>query len=309
VKRWIPVIAALLLVGVGAWLVFTQTQPTAASVATQEATVDFPIVPQQRCARLPRFVKRISPTPVMIDLSQKEATGVALRYGPKFADMYHPPSWARFGHMGTYTADVYGNLYLAPMPFISVKSDTFRRQQALYRIDAKSGKLEEWMRFEDVKPDAHNPYGIVSVVYDCSDHTLWVSAVDQSTYEEAKGRIYHIDIKTRTVLKTVRGVDALTLAIGYVEGRKVLLFGNAKDPTLELYDIRNDRRMLVVRFDDPQLRVRKIRMYTPEAMKVELIAFRYSLVAASSERLQERTVVYVKFDRSERKWRTLRKKI
>jgi len=237
---------------------------------------------QHSCGRLPRFLAKhgIRP-PVLIDLSQQRYTGVALRYGRGFSQVMHPGRWERFGHFGTYALDRKGDIYLAPMPYISIAPTTFTLQTNIYRLDSDKGTLSIWMHLEDVKPGATNPFGVISLIYDCDDETLWVSAVDKSDYTTQRGRIYHIDTKSRSVLHTYQGFDALTLALLHTQKGKYLLAGSARDNGVYAFRVTKEGLLPPVRLfslPDATLRVRKIKVAGENLLQLEAVPFSYTLI-------------------------------
>ncbi len=52
------------------------------------------------------------------------------------------------------------------MPMISIEKDTFEAQHWIYEMDRK-GDLTKWLRIDEVVPSNSNPYGIISLDYDC----------------------------------------------------------------------------------------------------------------------------------------------
>ena len=301
-KRWIPIgiVAAILaIVGVIAVQYVQQHQAATPDHATKPKHVRVfhrPIYPQQRCAGVPKFLASLGIRRPIIDLSQQHAKGVLLWYGRGFTQRYHPKAWERYGPMGTFTLDRAGNIYTAPNPFVSIEKETFAQQRRLYRIDGETGTLGIWKTFDDVHPSGQNPYGVVSVVYDCTDDTLWVAAIDESDFHAERGVIYHVDTQDKHVIERIEGIDALTLALGQSENGRVLLVGSARNPSIEAIAIstNNPVRYLVTHFNEPSLRARKIKIRPNGDLYVEAIPFRYNLVVQSSDR--QRTPLSVRFD-------------
>jgi len=188
--------------------------------------------------------------------------------------------------MGTYTLDQNGTLYLAPMPFISIRSDTFALQKSIYYIDTITGQLQKWMSIDEVTATPSDPYGIVSLVYDCDDHSLWVGAIDGSTYDTARGRIYHIDIATRRILQRYRGIDPLSLQILHTSHGKYLMAGSAKDGGLYVFDIGDgsidSTPVLALDLESFDEHIRKIRIIGNNLIRIETIPFSYTLITRTA---------------------------
>ncbi len=224
----------------------------------------------------------------MIDLSQKRFKGVAILAGKRFDKILHPKQWEQFGPMGTYAVDREGNIYLAPIPFISIRSSTFNLQSKLYTIDAHTGRLSIWKEFEDVHPSQNNPYGVVSLAYDCEDEMLWVSAIDESDFSAQKGVIYQIDPKTKRVIWKLEGFDALTLALIHSNKGKFLLFGSARDNGLYAISIKKHKifgePFKLLELPSANEHIRKIKIKKRNILELQSIPFGYSLVAQSSKK-------------------------
>jgi len=243
---------------------------------------------QPRCATPPKFLKQMKISqPTMIDLSQKRFKGIALLYGQGFGSVLHPKEWERFGHFGTYILNELGDIYLVPMPYISIHSDTFDLQKHLYRLDSSTGKLSKYMSLDDIAPSAHNPYGLQAISYDCTDQTIWLSALDKSNYSEQKGRIYHIDLKSKKILQTIDNVDALSLKVAHAQNGKYLLVGSARDSALYAYSI-NSKGYIdsplakLLELSSSTEHIRKIKI-KGQMIELQAISFGYTLIAETGK--------------------------
>jgi len=305
-KRYLPIIASLLVVAGVAFVVINKknSQPTEPKMEEKFTIGSFN--KQRSCARHPAFLKQLKVTqPVTIDLSQQQFKGLAFLYGKDFSKVIHPKAWETFEHFSTYSLDEVGNAYLAPMPFISIKPTTFNLQKNIYKLDSKTGKLEIFMNFDDVHPSASNPYGIISLVYDCDDHTLWVSAIDESDYREQKGVIYHIDVKTKSVLQRVEGFDALTIALLKSEKGKFLLAGSARENALYAYAIENSKLSSsaekILELPSAGEHIRKVKVRGENLLDLQTIPFSYTLIAETSAK-NERNHYDAKWDAITSTW-------
>ena len=302
-KRFLPIfIVVLLLAGASYFLLFNEEKQEEAAAPKQLVLEDFE--KRRSCATLPPFLYRNGIRRPLIDLSQQHYKGVAFLYGPKFSKVLHKKSWERFDALGTYTIDRYGNIYLTPNPFISIKASTFNLQKAIYKMDKESAQLERWMEFEDVAPSANNPYGLISILYDCKDGTLWASAIDKSSYKGSRGRIYHIDPNSKEVLEKIESVDALTLAWLHTKKRRYLLMGSAKDNGLYAFAFENGKilktPLKLFALPNPKLHIRKIKVTGKNRLYLEAIKFTYSLIAETTT--QFRTHYIAQYDSNRKKW-------
>jgi len=310
IKRYFPIVAALAFVTILAFVVISMKQSHQSSSSHFLNIGHFD--KQRQCARLPLFLQTLHiSNPVMIDLSQQRYKGVAFLFGSKLQRVIHRKGWEAYGYLGTYALDEKGTLYLTPMPYISIHRDTFALQTNIYRMDTRTGKLSKWMHLDDVKPSASNPYGIISIVYDCDTGTLWVSAIDQSDYQVQKGVIYHIDPVHKKVLETIGGIDALTLALLRTDQGRYLLVGSAREPALLAYPldepVKQDMKpQRVLKLPNPDERIRKIKVVGRNYLRLEAIPFSYSLVA-QTDRVY-RTYYDAFFDTNKTQWIIQRRK-
>ncbi len=298
-KKIMPILFALLiLAGIGYFVL--QDGNTPANNQEPAKTLDTGAFNEQRsCARIPAFLNKMGIKRPIIDLSQINYKGIAFYYGADFKKVLHKKEWEAYDALGTYTIDSSGNIYLTPNPFISIKPSTFNLQKAIYKIDSASGKLERWMVIDDVNPNATNPYGLISVVFDCDDGTLWASAIDESNYKAQKGEIYHINPKTQDILQKISGFDALTINILHAKNGKFLLAGSARKNALYAFKIENSKIInkpyKLLELPEPNLRIRKIKIIGANTLKLEAIKFNYSLIAQTAKK--QRIIFIAKYNK------------
>ncbi len=305
-KKSAPVLISVIIVLLTAYVVFEEKhkQSTVLKPVEAQANIgEFGV--RKSCVKLPDFLKRMKiRQPVVIDLSQKKFKGIALYHGKKLQKVLHPKMWEKYGHFGTYALDKQGNIFLAPTPFISIKPNTFDLQTNIYKLNSTTGRIEIFMHFEDVHPSAYNPYGISSLVYDCDDHTLWVSAIDETSYEKQRGVIYHIDIKTKKVLQKLEGLDALTLAIVVGKKGKHLLVGASRESALYAYQIVNNRALPdpknLFTLTNANEYIRKIKIKSKNRLELQTIPFMYSLISQTADK--DRVHYGLEWNEKEKKW-------
>ncbi len=287
-KRLLPIAVALILVAGLATVVVVVKQHRGDSSDAHIWNFGT-FSPARVCSRPPQFLRQMHiPQPVMIDLSQKHYTGIALRYGANFTQVLHPKQWEQYANFSTYALDVIGNLYLIPTPYISIHPSTFTLQKKLFRLDTTTGRVGIFMTFDDVRPRPDNPYGLSAVAYDCSDHTLWVASIDESSYQHSRGVIYHVDPATKRILQRVEGFDALTLRVIHAHKGTFLLAGSARDNGLYAFDISAEKGLAstphkILELPDPNGRIRKINLQAKNQLELQAIPFSYSLVAQAAK--------------------------
>jgi hypothetical protein len=286
-KKYLPILLSLIVVAVVAFLLVSKKNSQESMVEKKENMGAFK--KQRSCARHPQFLSKLKVSqPITIDLSQQQFKGLAFLYGKNFSKVIHPKQWEVFEHFSTYALDKKGDMFLAPMPFISIKPTTFNLQKNIYKLDSLTGKISIFMHFNDVFPSASNPYGIISLVHDCDDETLWVSAIDESSYREQKGVIYHIDIKTKQILQKVEGTDALTLRLLRSEHGKFLLAGSARENALYAFLVKQAKitnsKIKLLELPSANERIRKIKIRNDNTLELQTIPFSYTLIAETSNK-------------------------
>ncbi|HIC77742.1 MAG TPA: hypothetical protein EYP02_01045 [Sulfurovum sp.] len=256
---------------------------------------------KKTCAIQPLFLTKLRvPQPIAVDLSQQQYRGVAFLFGPNLSQSVHPKSWKRFDHFSSYILDPKGHMYLTPMPYITVEPNTFEFQKSIYKLNSNSGKLDIWTTLDEVKAGANNPFGLIALDYDCADDTLWVSAIDESSYTEAKGIIYHIDVQSKKILQRVEVIDALSVKLLESKKGKYLLTGSARDNKLYAYEIKNrelsSTPIELLELPDFNERVRKINIMGKNSLRLETIPFTYTLIAETGEEQSVRENYDVKWN-------------
>ena len=311
-KKYLPIILSLLVVSALAFVVINKKNNQTTKHKTEEKFTIGNFNKQRSCANHPQFLKELKVTqPITIDLSQQQFKGLAFLWGKNFSNVIHPKAWETYEHFSTYALDEVGNVYLAPMPFISIKPTTFNLQKNIYKLDSKTGKLDIFINFDDVHPSASNPYGIISLVYDCDDQTLWVSAIDESDYREQKGVIYHVDVKSKKVLQKVEGLDALTITLLKGEKGKFLLVGSARENALYAYEVADSKLsespQKLLELPSPNEHIRKIKVRGHNLLELQTISFSYTLIAQTSANNKERNHYNALWDNTSFTWKLFKK--
>lgn len=142
--------------------------------------------------------------------------------------MQHP-TWRKAGWLAPILIDEGGNIYTAPAPFINILDNPLANNNTIYKVDAKSGEMDEFMRLPAADSiNAENPFGIIGLVYLCETGTLYVSTVAGSRRYEENGHIYAVDVKTKKVIDEIAHTDAMGMGISYITGERKLYFGTGR---------------------------------------------------------------------------------
>jgi len=304
-KKFIPIVAVILILAITAYLLLFKD--SLSNIDNKTEKIDnfkfSEFTKLKSCSTMPMFLYKAGVRVPVIDLSQEKYTGIAFYY-KNFTRAIHKKSWERFEYLGTYAIDRGGNIYLTPNPFISIKPTTFNLQKAIYKLDSINGKLDRWLVIDEIKPTQNNPYGLISVAYDCDDNSLYASAIDKSNYKGSKGRIYHINIKDKSYKKVIDNFDALTITILKSKDKKYLIAGSAYDNSLYAFEFKENRvdnlPHKLLSLTNPELHIRKIKVIGKNRLKLEAIKFSYSLIAATVKK--KRFIFIANYNPTTNKW-------
>lgn len=222
---------------------------------------------------------------------------------------FQHPSWKKGGWLAPILIDEAGNIYTAPAPFISVLDNPIANNNTIYKVDAASGVMEEFMRLpfaDSINPQ--NPFGIIGMVYLCETGTLYVSSVAGSSLHNENGHIYAIDVKSKKVIDQLDHTDAMGMGISYTSGKRELFFGTGRNSDVQSVILDAEGKFsgkpqlaftlsnLGPRGDD---KVRRIRSDQSGNLTVSGIEFNFNLIAP---REKQETLYRFNYDEAEKKW-------
>jgi len=285
-KRYIPILSSLFLV-VNLFF-YVKNLKEKSSVEPKVVQNIGSFHRESHCGKQPNFLTKLHiKAPVAIDLSQQRYKGLAFLHGKALSKVLHLKTWEQFDYFSSYALTPTGNMFLTPMPYISVKEQTFEFQKNIYKLHSNSGKLEVWLHLDEVHPSSNNPYGIIALTYDCDDNSLWISSLDETDYTHNRGVIYHVDVASKKILQRVEGVDALSLKLIKSEKGKFLLAGMARENSLNAYAIVEQEMkqtpLTLFNIGESTCRIRKISVIGKNQLKLKTIPFSYSLIAQTQE--------------------------
>jgi hypothetical protein len=177
---------------------------------------------------------------VAIDTQQRGYTGLRL-LNPQTRKTWQHPTWDDAGHVGAFTRDKDGNIYVAPTPEVSLADNPPALQNRIYRIDAKSGEMALWLELPAVAlPSPANPFGTMGLFYDCDTSSLYASSLAGSEPRQAHGRIYRIEVASQQVKAQLEATDAIGVAVFNGVQHKRLYFGSARSS--DVYSVALDAK-------------------------------------------------------------------
>lgn len=194
------------------------------------------------CRAMPAFIRNtgLDGRAVAIDTQQRGYTGIRLVQIQGGKTWQHP-SWDDAGHVGAFDRDSDGNIYVAPTPDVSLTENPPELQNRIYRIDAQTGEMVLWLELPAVAPPSpSNPFGVMGLFYDCDTNSLYASSLAGSTPQQANGRIYRIDVASKTVLTYMDQVDAIGIGVFNGADNKRLYFGSARSS--DVYSVALDAK-------------------------------------------------------------------
>jgi len=214
--------------------------------------------------------------------------------------VYQHATWDDAGYLGPWVYDRVGNIYVAPVPLVSLEENPPERQNKVYRVDTDTQVMAEYVDLPAAQPPSGaNPFGVIGLAYDCDTDSLYATSVAGSTATEEVGRVFRVDLATGTVAARRDGVDAFGAAVFNGARGKRLYYGLARAP--ELYSIGLDERGDFA--GEPRLelslaalqsgtgdKIRRVRFGAGPAMTLHAYDFTYSLQVASER--QERLFTF-----------------
>ncbi len=276
------------------------------------------------CQKEPPFIRTLGFDPLWTALStaEKKMMGIVLVEFEKKPSQksptstsarktyYQHPSWVNGGFLSTISFDFQGNAYAIPAPMISMLHNSANKLNTIYQIDANTGIMREWINIPFYsKPTIRNPYGLLGITYDCTADILIASSVAGSDRYAQKGILYLIQVGAQKIVDTLKGIDAMGLAVAFDEkNQKRLYFGEARSGLINSIAITSGGKFLRKtirvelslegfgpRGDD---KARKIK-FVGNQMQVSGIAFNYNLQAQSEK---PETIYTFSWDTQTRKW-------
>jgi len=145
---------------------------------------------------------------------------------------YQHPSWRMSGHVSPAVMDHDANLYMVPVPTISLDINPVAKRNVIYKINAHTAQMSEFMFTDKVPGSNKHPYGNVGITYDCDTRYLYVSNVARSGPYKQSGLIYQIDPVNKQIISRLNDVDAIGLGIFNYQGQKRLYYGSARNSGL-----------------------------------------------------------------------------
>ena len=247
-----------------------------------------------------------------LDTRAKYVKGMALRQFDKNGNVvrsYQHPTWTTAGYLGSFQRDMQGNIYVIPVPAISVLDNPLQKANIIYRVDGTSGVMAPLTQLPELAPaNSQNAYGLMNITYDCDTRSLYASSVYGSTYEHIAGCIFQIDPITGDVKSRLEYVDAFGLGVFNTVKGKRLYFGLARTPDIYSVALDGDGKITQDVRPEPSLaitgttldeRVQSITFQNPDQMLVKTTQFDFNLTAPTEVR---QTVITYSYNDQQDTW-------
>ena len=193
------------------------------------------------CRKVPAFIRQLNMQQPAIDSKGQGHAGGLLIRDIATRQTWQHPSWKQSGYLAAFDRDSLGNLYVAPLPYVSLQQNPPADQNQIYKIDAKTAQMSLFMKMPSVEiPNIKNPFGTMGLFYDCDTNSLYVSSVAGSTPHKEKGIIYQIDLATNKVVSQFKQTDTIGIGVFNTLKGKKLYYGSARAP--HIYSINLDEK-------------------------------------------------------------------
>ena len=254
---------------------------------------------QTSCRKTPAFATKVGVTQPVFDTSQKGVTGLTV-YDSQHPDkVFQPPSWKIGGNLGPLAIDDAGNTYAAPVPNINTLDNPPAKQNTIYFVDTATAVMTEYYSLKDVAiPNQTNPYGLLSLAFDCETKVLYASTISGSTPTKTNGSIVAIDTANKREISRVTGVDALSVGLFRDSKGAQLYYGLAGRSEVWRVGLAGNGTFVgqsAFSFSyDPynELKPRKLDFNGGKSLQVHTTEFRYNLIASTEFRQENINYTY-----------------
>jgi len=184
------------------------------------------------CRKVPGFIKSLKMRQPAIDSKQQDHLGgLLIRDITNTSNTWMHQSWGLSGFIGGFDRDSKGNIYVAPMPYVSLTKNPPILQNQIYIIDNKTAQMSLLLKLPNAeKANNKNPFGVMGMFYDCDTNSLYVSSIAGSKPQGENGVIYQIDLKSNQVVSSFAHVDAIGVGVFNTLKTKRLYLGSARNP-------------------------------------------------------------------------------
>jgi hypothetical protein len=273
-------------------------------------------VSDYNCKTLPMFTSStgLNSARSAFSTSELRTMGLVLKEFPlpgsnEPSKIYQHPSWKQAGWLSPIQIDNKGDIYTAPAAFVNLLNNPLNKRNTLYKVNSSDGIMNEFMSLPIADTTDHrNPYGILSLAFNCKKNILYVSSVAASTAQQEKGIVYAIDVVSKKIIDEIKGKDLFGIQVVVADDKLWLVAGSTRSSDIFSIKIKADGSFgssaekiasiegLGARGDD---KVKKIIFKAADAIQVKAVEFNYNLIAPTEK--QESTYDFY-FDTETKTW-------
>ncbi len=261
--------------------------------------------PSDYCKKTPVFLEKEGYKRILIDTTQKIFESFSF-YDLDLKKTYYDNDWSKMGAVSDYILDKEGNIFFIQAPFIDLFDKKLLNQNIIWKLSTDSAVLNKWLEIDKKAEVEKNPFGTISLAYDCFDNSIYLSSIAGSDFWNEKGVLYKINLETKKIEEILRGVDIFSMKI-YIDkgGNKKLYFSSAKKSILYSLDF-DKRNKIILKSLKKEIdleeygvsdKIKKIKFLDDDLMILEGKEFEYSLWAASEI---DKNIFY--FEKKDGKW-------
>lgn len=263
------------------------------------------------CQRVPSFAKSSGISAPVFDTSRRGVPGLVMYDANDKNKALQAPSWKEAGNLGPIASGDNGDLYVAPVPNINTLANPPDKQNTVYLLNPDDGILDPYTSLQGLaKPDQSNPYGLLSLAYDCESKVLYASSISGSRQNTPSGAIVALDTGNSSgqgpqEISRLKGYDVLSLGLFRDKRGAELYFGLANKSEVWRVGIGDDgsiqgKPQKLFDFDDyNELKPRKLIFNDANNLEIHTTEFRYNLVASTEFR--QATIKY-RYDKASDSW-------
>jgi len=146
---------------------------------------------------------------------------------------FQHPSWNMAGWLGGMIFDDHGTVFTFAVPHVELTYNPPAKQNTLYKVDSESGAMSKWIELPTpyINFD-QNVFGILGITYSCFANSIYVSSVMGSSRTKELGVVYQLNASSGKILSRLENFDGFGLATAELNGKHVLLLGNARNSNL-----------------------------------------------------------------------------
>lgn len=272
-----------------------------------------------KCRAFPEFLKNMGfiPQKSYFTTSEKHLIGINAimaetpdNPSSEVLKTFQDESWKSAGYLSAMSIDKYGNVFVIPTPRITTIFNPFEEQNTIYKIATATGIMEPFVSIPvNHLPNPKNPFGLLSIAYDCASENLIVSTVSGSDEKNELGNVFVINTIDKTIKKILDSIDVYGIGIIDNGNIKELYLGSAKNQSLSKLSLDKNcqpisriQKILDLsgvgkRGDD---KIKKIRFINPNSVVLNVSPFYYNLSAPSENQASE-----IRLDQSSNGWKVV----